>query len=70
MHIKFYNSWFENKCKVEFSLLVIHLGNLMPWASAIAVTHLPGSVFVHDWLNSELGKKKYTHEVNTYAKHL
>lgn len=42
----------------------------MPWANAIAVTHLPGSVFVHDWLNSELGKKKYTHEVNTYAKHL
>ena len=30
----------------------------MPWANAVAVTHLPGSVIAHDWLNSELEKEK------------
>lgn len=49
----------------------------MPWANAVAVTHLAGSVIARDWLNSELEKEKknglYTtgpRSVNTYAKHL
>lgn len=30
----------------------------MPWANAVAVTHLAGSVIAQDWLNSELEKEK------------